>query len=136
VQSVDRARLLAPLSRAAQERGHPLDVLVQVSLDEHRPGAAGDRSGAAPDEVPRLAAGVAGAADLRLRGVMGVAPPGGDPVAAFARLAAVGAQVRAEVSSATWLSAGMSGDLEQAIAAGATHVRVGTAVLGNRPRRV
>ena len=136
VQSVDRVRLLAPLSRAADERGRPLDVLVQVSLDEDRRGAAGDRSGAVPDQVPSLAAEVAAASGLRLRGVMGVAPMGGDPAAAFARLAAAGAQVRAEVPSATWLSAGMSGDLEQAIGVGATHVRVGTAVLGNRPGRV
>jgi uncharacterized pyridoxal phosphate-containing UPF0001 family protein len=66
---------------------------------------------------------------------MAVAPREGDPAAAFAALAAVAAQVRSAVPSATWISAGMSGDLEAAIAAGATHVRVGTAVLGTRPLR-
>ncbi|MBN3585946.1 alanine racemase, partial [Algoriphagus aestuarii] len=66
-------------------------------------------------------------------GVMGVAPLGEDPAAAFARLADVAAEVRRDHPDATWVSAGMSGDLEQAIAAGATHVRVGSAVLGPRP---
>ena len=64
---------------------------------------------------------------------MGVAPLGGDPARAFARLAAVAAEVRTVAPAATWISAGMSGDLEVAVKAGATHVRVGTAVLGNRP---
>jgi uncharacterized pyridoxal phosphate-containing UPF0001 family protein len=67
---------------------------------------------------------------------MGVAPLDGEADAAFARLAEVAEEVRNRVPSATWRSAGMSGDLEAAIAAGATHVRVGTAVLGNRPGRV
>ena len=64
---------------------------------------------------------------------MAVAPPGEDPAAAFARLAEAAAQVRRVDPSATWVSAGMSGDLEQAISAGATHVRIGSAVLGSRP---
>jgi len=131
VQSVDRARLLAPLSRAAHDRGRTLDVLVQVSLDED----AG-RSGVAPEEALPLVLEVAAAQELRLRGVMGVAPLDGNPAGAFERLAEVADEVRNRVPSATWLSAGMSGDLEAAIAAGATHVRVGTAVLGNRPPRV
>ncbi len=131
VQSVDRARLLPGLSRAAHQRDTTLEVLVQVSLDP--PDAAGSRSGVAPEEAVQLAGESAAAEGLRLRGVMGVAPLGGDPAAAFAELADVSARVRTRVPSATWISAGMSGDLEQAIAAGATHVRVGSAVLGNRP---
>ena len=131
VQSVDRGRLLPGLSRAAHERDTELEVLVQVSLDP--PGGDGGRSGTAPQEAVDLAAEVDSAEGLRLRGVMGVAPLGGDPVAAFASLARVADEVRARIPSATWLSAGMSADLEQAIAAGATHVRVGSAVLGNRP---
>jgi uncharacterized pyridoxal phosphate-containing UPF0001 family protein len=70
---------------------------------------------------------------LRLRGVMGVAPLGGDPAEAFADLAEVAADVRRSAPDATWISAGMSGDLEAAIAAGATHLRIGSAVLGTRP---
>lgn len=133
VHSVDRARLLPGLSRAAHQRDRVLDVLLQVSLDE--PGAAGGRSGAEPDDVAPLAAEVLAAEGLRLRGVMGVPPVGGDPRTAFADLAGAAAQVRALAVDATWISAGMSGDLEEAVAAGATHVRVGTAVLGNRPAR-
>jgi len=140
VQSVDRAKLLAPLGRAAQQRsttGEPVDVLVQVSLDpgaDDRLGPRG-RSGVRPEEAVALAERAAEADGLRLRGVMAVAPRDGDPAAAFAQLAEVAADVRSAVPSATWISAGMSGDLEAAVAAGATHVRVGTAVLGNRPLR-
>jgi PLP dependent protein len=131
VQSVDRAKLLRGLSRAAHERDRTLDVLLQVSLDE--PGQGDGRSGVAPGDAARLAGQVAAAEGLDLRGVMGVAPLGGDPARAFARLAAVAAEVRTVAPAATWISAGMSGDLEVAVKAGATHVRVGTAVLGNRP---
>lgn len=130
VHSLDRAKLVAGLSRGATERGRDLDVLVQVSLDP--PGADG-RSGAEPDQVSDLAARVAEAEGLVLRGVMGVAPLGGEPGAAFDRLAGVAADVRRDHPSATWISAGMSGDLDEAIARGATHLRIGSAVLGARP---
>jgi pyridoxal phosphate enzyme (YggS family) len=130
VHSVDRSKLLGGLSRGAQERGRDLDCLVQVSLD---PPEAGDRSGAAVAEVPGLAEQVLGTEGLRLRGVMGVAPLGGDAGEAFARLREVADDVRRLAPGATWISAGMSGDLEQAIAAGATHLRIGSAVLGPRP---
>jgi PLP dependent protein len=139
VQSVDRDKLLAPLGRAAHERSGrsqaPLDVLVQVSLDPATEDGPGGRSGVRPGRAVVLARRVAATEGLRLRGVMAVAPQGGDPAAAFARLADVAADVRSAVPGATWVSAGMSQDLEEGIAAGATHVRVGTAVLGNRPPR-
>jgi hypothetical protein len=64
---------------------------------------------------------------------MAVAPLGEDPRASFARLADVAAAVRGVDPAATWISAGMSGDLEEAVSAGATHVRIGSAVLGERP---
>lgn len=131
VQSVDRTRLLPGLSRAARERDTRLDVLVQVSLDP--PDQSGDRSGVAPYDAVGLALEVAAADGLVLRGVMGVAPLGGDPDEAFGRLGQVHRELRSQVPTATWMSAGMSGDLEQAVTAGATHVRVGSAVLGNRP---
>jgi pyridoxal phosphate enzyme (YggS family) len=129
VQSVDRVKVLAGLDRA--ERSAPLDVLVQVNLDpvEER----GSRAGVAPEGAAALAAEVDGHQRLRARGVMAVAPREGDPAEAFAVLARTRASVREAVPSADWMSAGMSGDLEQAVAAGATHVRVGTAVLGSRP---
>ncbi|MGH3331294.1 MAG: YggS family pyridoxal phosphate-dependent enzyme [Nocardioidaceae bacterium] len=131
VESVDRPKLLKGLSKGAHQRGAVIDCLVQVSLDPEE--AAEGRGGAAPEDVPALAEQVAAAEGLRLRGVMAVAPLGQDPTPAFARLAEVAEQVRRVDPAATWISAGMSGDLEQAIRAGATHVRVGSAVLGRRP---
>ena len=130
VHSVDRAKLLDGLDRGAHERRIPLECLIQVSL--YHPDATG-RSGADPVDVLELASLIGAAPHLTLRGVMGVAPLGGDPDDAFARLAEVAAVVRETDPSATWISAGMSGDLEQAISAGATHVRIGSAVLGERP---
>ncbi|MEH3078970.1 MAG: alanine racemase [Quadrisphaera sp.] len=140
VHSADRERLVAALARghvrAVEEglrpEGHVLDVLVQVDLadDEDRdPG----RGGAAVGDVPALAEAVAASEGLRLAGVMAVAPAGVDPRGPFERLAQVAARVRAEHPGAVVVSAGMSGDLEEAVAAGATHVRVGRAVLGARP---
>ncbi|NJQ02406.1 YggS family pyridoxal phosphate enzyme [Streptomyces zingiberis] len=97
----------------------------------------GGRGGSAPGAVAELADAVAAAEGLRLDGVMTVAPLAGpyagDPGAAFARLAEISSGLRARHPGATAVSAGMSGDLEEAIRAGATHVRVGTAVLGVRP---
>ena len=130
VESVDRRKLVRPLSTGAQQRSGPVDVLLQVSLDP--PGASG-RSGVDPDDLDDLAAAVAEAERLELRGLMAVAPLGEDPAAAFGRLADIRAGFLARHPDATWLSAGMSADLEQAIGAGATHVRVGSAVLGSRP---
>ncbi|CAN5335811.1 YggS family pyridoxal phosphate-dependent enzyme [soil metagenome] len=131
VESVDRPKLVAGLSRGAHERGACVDCLVQVSLDCGGPGSA--RSGAPAESVAELAARVSGAESLRLRGVMAVAPPGEDPLKAFDRLALAAESVRAVDPTATWVSAGMSGDLEAAIKTGATHVRIGSAVLGPRP---
>jgi pyridoxal phosphate enzyme (YggS family) len=130
VESVDRVKLVRHLQRGAHERGRDLDVLVQVSLD---PPAATHRSGADPDTVPQLVDAIEQAGALRLRGVMAVAPLGEDPLPAFERLAEVAEEVRRRAPDATWISAGMSGDLEQAVKCGATHVRIGSAVLGPRP---
>lgn len=127
VQAVDRPKLVHVLDRAARSRGVTPSVLVQVSLD----GAPG-RGGVAPQEAAALAAEVAAAGSLRLRGVMAVAPLGADPAPAFARLRQVADGIRQAHPEASWVSAGMSGDLEVAIAHGATHLRVGTAILGSR----
>lgn len=130
VQSVDRPKLLGPLARGGAERGRVLDVLVQVSLDA--PGSE-HRSGVAPENLAALAAKVAATEDLRLRGVMAVAPLGAEPSEAFDRLATLHTALLVDHPEATWRSAGMSGDLEAAVIRGATHVRVGSAVLGSRP---
>lgn len=128
VQSVDRPKIVTALDRAAERHGRRLDVLLQVALD----GSDG-RGGAGPAQVPALADLVARAGSLRLRGVMAVAPLGAEPRAAFARLREVADGIRAGHPDATWISAGMSADLEDAVAEGATHLRVGTAILGSRP---
>lgn len=128
VQSVDRPRLVTALSRAAVHADREISCLVQVGLD-HSPG----RGGADSDTVRSLADAVAQADALRLEGVMAVAPLHADPDRAFADLALVAARVRADHPEATVISAGMTDDLEPAIAHGATHVRVGRAVLGARP---
>jgi pyridoxal phosphate enzyme (YggS family) len=129
VHSVDRSLLVGALSAGASSAGRALSVLIQVNLD---PEPVSGRGGAVPSSVPELAELVSSAPGLSLGGVMGVAPHPGDPVDAFARLAAVRASLLSSYPQAQMMSAGMSDDLEEAIAAGATHVRVGGAVLGNR----
>ena len=129
VESVDRVELVGALDRAALDHGRQIDVLLQVDLaDPPQP----HRGGAAPEDLAALAESVASASALRLRGLMAVAPLDADPVAAFGRLTSLAADFRVAHPEAVVLSAGMSHDLEQAVAAGATHVRVGTAVLGGR----
>jgi pyridoxal phosphate enzyme (YggS family) len=134
VQSVDSDRLAEALARAVRvamdrgERAGPLDVLVQASLD-----ADPTRGGCPPDDLPRLADHVARSDELRLRGLMTVAPRGVNPADAFREFADLAAKMREDHPGATELSSGMSGDLEQAIAHGSTCVRVGTALLGRRP---
>ena len=132
VHALDRPSLAVALSKGAVRAGRTLEVLLQVRLDT--PGAPVDaaRGGAAPDDVAGLAELAAGLEGLRLAGVMGVAPLGEDPRPAFDLLAAVAARLRADHPGARAVSAGMSGDLEQAVAAGSTIVRVGTALLGRR----
>jgi PLP dependent protein len=133
VHSVDRPRLAAALGAGARRSGRTLRCLVQVSLDDDPA-----RGGAPAGQVRLVADAVAGQDGLQLAGVMAVAPlaaesvPGG-PLAAFRRLAELAAAVRASHPGAVMISAGMSADLEAAITAGATHVRVGTALLGGRP---
>ncbi len=131
VESVDRPKLLTGLQRGAHDRGHRLDVLLQVSLDP--PDTAG-RSGVEPSGLADLASRVAEHGSLQLRGLMAVAPLGEDPAAVFARLAQIRADLLLDHPDATTLSAGMSADLEDAVRVGATHVRVGSAILGPRPQ--
>jgi PLP dependent protein len=132
VHSVDRAPLVVALARAARREEATLDVYVQVDLGGP-PGREGARGGVVPAEVPALADTVAGTPGLRLLGLMAVAPRDADPAPAFARLAELAARVRSDHPGAMELSAGMSSDLEAAVTAGATVVRVGTALFGSRP---
>jgi pyridoxal phosphate enzyme (YggS family) len=131
VHSVDRLRLIHALGAAARRAGRIIQCLIEVSLD-------GDpaRGGAPAGLVPGLAEALMAEAGLVLAGVMAIAPLGVPPADAFAGLRDSSAVVRAVRPAATVISAGMSGDLEPAIAAGATQVRIGTALLGDRGARV
>ncbi|MFB7090157.1 YggS family pyridoxal phosphate-dependent enzyme [Streptomyces sp. NPDC056296] len=137
VQSVDRARLVTALSKEAVRAGREVGCLLQVALDAGE-NARGDRGGVSPAGIEELADLVARSEGLRLDGLMTVAPLTGEYAgrqqAAFEHLMDLSTYVRRTHPAANMVSAGMSADLEQAVAAGATHVRVGTAVLGVRPR--
>jgi PLP dependent protein len=131
VHSVDRLRLIRALGRAARRAGRVVEGLIEVSLD-------GDpaRGGAVAGEVPALAEALAAEEGLVLGGVMAIAPLSMAPAEAFGRLLVSAAAVRAVRQAATIISAGMSSDLEAAVEAGATHLRIGTALLGDRGARV
>ncbi|MEU2913186.1 YggS family pyridoxal phosphate-dependent enzyme [Streptomyces massasporeus] len=137
VHSVDRSKLVTALSKEAVRAGRELGCLLQVALDAGESGR-GERGGVGPGGIGELADLVAGAPGLRLDGLMTVAPLTGEyagrELAAFERLMVLSTDLRRSHPAATMVSAGMSTDLEQAVAAGATHVRVGSAVLGVRPR--
>ncbi len=127
VHSVDRVRLVGALGNAARRAERVLRCLIEVSLD-------GDptRGGALAADVPDLAEAVESESGLVLAGVMAIAPLSADPAQAFASLLDSAAVVRTVRPDATMISAGMSGDLEATVAAGATHLRIGTALLGVR----
>lgn len=127
VESVDSMRLASALGTAAADREAPLEVLVQVSIDGDQ-----SRGGAAGDDLWRISDAVAASSSLRLGGLMAVAPLGWDPDRAFEQLALLSGRLVASHPAATAISAGMSGDLEAAVRHGATHVRIGTSLLGMR----
>jgi pyridoxal phosphate enzyme (YggS family) len=124
VHSVDRPSLVTSLSGQSQS----VDVFVEINLTDV-PG----RGGVEPDALEGLAEAVLKADNLRLRGVMAVAPQNEDPLAAFERVVAYSARVQALAPDAIDLSIGMSGDFEEAISVGATHLRIGAAITGKRP---
>ena len=136
VQSVDRPKLVTALSKEAVRVGREVGCLLQVALDAGESGR-GERGGVGPGGIEELGDLVANAPGLRLDGLMTVAPLTGEYAgrqqAAFERLMDLSTVLRRNHPAANMVSAGMSADLEQAVAAGATHVRVGTAVLGVRP---
>jgi PLP dependent protein len=133
VQSVDSDRLAVALDKAvrsardAGDRTTSLDVLIQVSIDRDPA-----RGGAPLDTLAPLADLVVRSGELRLRGLMAVAPMTMTPGEAFERLAEAAERLRQDHPEATEISAGMTGDLEEAISCGSTCVRVGTALLGTR----
>lgn len=125
VHSVDRPELL----RALSSTDRALDVYLQVNLtdDPGRGGVVGDAA------LEALAAAALETEGVRLRGVMAVAPLDESPVTAFARVAAASERMQTLAPEATGRSIGMSHDFVEAIAAGATHLRIGTAITGKRP---
>ena len=132
VESVDRAKLVRGLDRGAHERDRAVDVLLQVSLDP--PGARGPRRAPTPTGSAALALAVArGRHAPAARADGGRAARRGPARRRSRGSPAIRREFLADHPDATWLSAGMSGDLEHAVRAGATHVRVGSAVLGSRP---
>lgn len=140
VHSVDREGLISALGKASARqldegiRQAPLGVYLQLDLRSDIPDDAGAeaRGGALPAQMLGLAEAVAHAPALALRGLMAVAPLGEDPGPAFERLAALSALLRTQHPDAVGISAGMSSDLEAAVAAGATRLRIGSDVLGRR----
>jgi hypothetical protein len=148
VHSVDRVRLVRALGPAARAAGRDVTCLVQVSLDPADaaggPGAGADaddtqergdaleRGGVPPAMLAQVAAAIEAEQGLVLGGLMAVAPRFSNPTAAFAPLPQLSDVIRSVNPSATVVSAGMSGDLEAAVANGATHLRIGTALLGDR----
>jgi pyridoxal phosphate enzyme (YggS family) len=133
VHSVDSVRLATALGQAAaRSRDRPLDALVQVSIDGDPSRGGAWPGGPAGSDLDRVAEAVAGDEALALRGVMTVAPVDWRPEAAFARLAEIAESLRIRYPTATIVSAGMTADMEAAIAFGATHVRIGSALLGKR----
>jgi PLP dependent protein len=135
VHSVDRSSLVAALSKAAVAEGRTVKCLLQVSLASYgsmEAATGAERGGVEPSAVLELADEVAAADGLELGGVMAVAPLGSDPDEAFAGLRNVASRLRSEHPKADWVSAGMTNDLDAAIKHGATHVRLGRALLGTR----
>ena len=129
VHSVDRSDLVTALTKAVVGREKPLGVLIQVNLD---PAPTDNRGGALPSEVLKLAEMISSCDGLRLQGVMGVAPLGGNDELAFSKVQDLSGQIQNLYPEANWISAGMSGDFATALKYGATHLRIGSSILGNR----
>ena len=133
LQSLDREKLVAPLARHRPPGAEPLNVLVQVNIDDEA-----SKSGCAPEQIDALADAVAAEPRLSLRGLMAVPAPEPDferRRAAFRRMRALYDALRARHPRLDTLSLGMSDDFELALGEGATMVRIGSALFGPRPAK-
>ena len=124
IHSLDDPRHFEMIEKVAP---HPLSLFLQVSLD-----GAHHRGGAGVDQLYQLAEKVSASATHTLAGLMSVPPVGMDPEKAYSQLALIRTEFMNRFPNAKSLSAGMSGDYETAISHGATHVRVGSSILGSR----
>jgi len=124
IQTIDSLRYVELLSKASEKN---LEVFIQVSLDgeEHR-------GGALPDQLNQIADSILASSNLKLQGLMAVAPLGEQPDSAFEQLAKIHQNFVTAYPNAPFLSSGMSSDYLSAIAHGATHIRVGSSILGSR----
>lgn len=129
LHSVDRPDLVAALAKVVGERPTSLKVLIQINLDIN---PRDERGGCLPDNALELAEYISQTNGLELKGVMGVAPLEGSADEAFTRLAQVAYEIAQFDSNANWISAGMSGDYKAALKNGATHLRIGSTILGHR----
>ena len=132
IHSLDRPSLVASIETAlggdVTASAAPVDAFIQLNLTDDE-----GRGGVRPADLPALVEAVAGSSAIALRGLMAVAPVGEEPRRAFARVREARELVLAVVPEAGDLSMGMSGDFREAILEGATHLRIGTAITGNRP---
>lgn len=126
IHSLDDQRHLVLLAKAVPE-SKPISVFIQVCLDP-QPG----RGGVLSSEIAPLAEMVSQTPNVKLKGIMAVAPLAENPESAFSRLAQIHSVFRQQFPDSPYLSAGMSGDFESAIAHGATHLRIGSSILGSR----
>ena len=132
IHSVDRSSLAKEIQKSAQGVDKKQAVLIQLDLDQSGPDPT--RGGLWPAELMALAQQITDSSHLELKGLMSVAPLEENPAVAFARLAVIRAEFLKTYPQASILSAGMSDDLEAAILHGATHLRIGSALLGERPK--
>jgi uncharacterized pyridoxal phosphate-containing UPF0001 family protein len=132
IHSVDRLSLAKELQKSASAIAKKQKVLIQVDLDQSGPDPS--RGGVWPADLAALAQFISQSENLELAGLMSVAPLGENPSEAFQRLAQIRSDFLKNYPKAVILSAGMSDDLEAAIEHGATHLRIGSALLGERPK--
>ena len=129
VHSIDRPELVEAFAKALRESSKKLDVFIQLNLDEQE---TEHRGGAMASELKAMASKILEVPNLNLIGVMGVAPLAGDAADAFGKLQQASKELQVLLPTAHYISAGMSLDYEIALKYGATHLRIGSAILGSR----
>jgi pyridoxal phosphate enzyme (YggS family) len=132
IQTIDSIRYVELVAKATRQNSaeKSIEVFIQVSLDSE--GSKENRAGADPSEINQIADAILASDNLQLQGLMAVAPLNEEPESAFSRLAKIHSDFKAKYPNSPFLSAGMSGDFKIAIAHGATHVRIGSQILGSR----